>query len=330
MKEFCTSDLADTTRVIQSAQTIMITTHVNPDGDGIGSGLALQRGLRTLGKQVDFVAPSKLAGIYAFLPDFSQIAVVETEEEAAAQKSYDCIISCDCGDLKRLGSIASWPRTQLINLDHHASNDRFGDVNIVDEQAECTGVVVEHLLTKLGVELDKDMATGLYAAVVFDTGRFMHSNTTAHTLKWTAKLLEKGINAAEINRAMTYTKSLKDLEIQALGLQHIQVDEEESRLAGISLSAEDITTVGEPDDWGDLVEIPRSLAGNQVAYLLREQPCQQQVRCSLRSNPPYEVGPVASQLGGGGHLQAAGCTIDGDLNTAQQLLLPLLRAAAQR
>jgi phosphoesterase RecJ-like protein len=312
-------------RAIADAASIIITTHINPDGDGVGAGLALVHACKRMGKQVRFCCPSKVVSTYAFLPGYGRISAVEDERAAAKTKRADLIISCDAGDLERLGTVAQVKRTTLINLDHHVTNTRFGDINVVDVDAESTGVVVEKLLRRMKVPLDRVLAECLYTTIVFDTGRFMHSNTTAHTFRWTARLLETGIDAAAINRALSYTKKPHDLLIQKMGIENLRVDGQDPRIAGIVLSAAAISAVGEPEDWGDLVEIPRSLAGNQIAYLLREAKDRKSVRCSMRSNPPYEVGPVAQALGGGGHRQAAGCTFIGDLETAEREILPRLR-----
>ncbi len=313
-------------QALRDAATITVTTHLNPDGDGIGAGLALVIALERLGKRVRFICPSRVASIYAFLPGFARIEPVTDEAAAKAQAPAEVVISCDCGDRKRLGAVMAAPRTLLINLDHHATNDRFGDINLVDVVAESSGVVVSKLLIELGVAVDRAIAECLYTTIVFDTGRFMHSNTTAHTFRWTAALLETGIDAAEINRKLTYTRKPHDLAILRLGIEHLLVDDQEPRLAGIAIPAAAITAVGEPEDWGDLVEVPRSLAGNCVAYLLRESPDGKTVRCSLRSNPPWEVSPVAEAFGGGGHKQAAGCTFPGSLADAQRDVVARLRA----
>jgi len=313
---------------LNSARSITITTHINPDGDGIGAGLALLHALEGLGRQVRFICPSRVASLYNFLPGFERIEVIDTPEAAKALPPCEVMISADCGDRKRLGAVWDAPRTLLINLDHHATNDRFGDLNLVDEAAESSGVVVSRLLKSLGVPLDARLATCLYTTIVFDTGRFMHSNTTAHTFRWTAELLDTGIDAAAINRALTYTRSLKDLAILAMGLEHLIVDTEVPSLAGIALPSERIQVVGAPEDWGDLVEVPRTLHGNRIAYLAREQADRKSVRVSLRSNPPWEVSPVAERFGGGGHRQASGCTIPGNLSDCLRELIPLLRAQA--
>jgi phosphoesterase RecJ-like protein len=312
-------------KALAAASSVLITTHLNPDGDGIGAGLALLHALAGRGIPTRFICPSAVASLYAFLPGFAAIEVVADAAAAAAVARADVLISCDAGDLARLGEVAGVARGTLINLDHHASNTRFGDINLVDVRAESSGVVVEKLLRRLKVPLDARLATCLYATIVFDTGRFMHANTTAATFRWTARLLDTGIDAAAINRALTYTRSLHDLQILRLAIDRLRIDEADPRIAGIHLSAADIAAIRAPEDWGDLVEVPRSLAGNQIAFLLREAPDGRSVRVSLRSNPPIEVGGVAVELGGGGHLQAAGCTVPGSLAAVAMDLLPRLR-----
>ncbi|MBA3709478.1 MAG: DHH family phosphoesterase [Planctomycetes bacterium] len=293
---------------LSGATSIIITTHINPDGDGIGSGLALLLALDRPGRRVRFLCPSRVASLYAFLPRFAELTPVTDDAQAAEAEACEVMISCDAGDRERLGSVAKVRHTTLINLDHHVTNTRFGNINLVDETAESSGVVVEGLLRRLGVAVDRTIAECLYTTIVFDTGRFMHSNTTAHTFRWTADLLETGIDASEINRRLTYTRSPKDLAILKLGIECLAIDDD-PRLAGIVIPAASIAAVGEPEDWGDLVEIPRSLAGNRVAYLMRESKDGKSVRVSLRSNPPIEIGSVAQAFGGGGHAFAAGCTV---------------------
>ncbi len=312
-------------RAIAAATDIIVTTHLNPDGDGVGSCLALMHGLEGLGKRVRFCCPSKVAGIYAFLPGFERLQVVADEAAAKTVPGCDLMIACDAGDLKRLGAVAQVPHGKLINCDHHPTNDRFGHINVVDVDGESSGVVVDRVLRRLKVPLDRTIASCLYVTIVFDTGRFMHSNTTAHTFRWTARLLDAGIDAAAINRALTYTRTPHDLALQKLAIERLVVDEQVPAIAGMALTAEDIAAVGAPEDWGDLVEIPRSLAGNQIAYLMREAADKKTVRISMRSNPPVVVGPVAQAFGGGGHAQAAGCTFTGNLAEAQREVIPRLR-----
>ncbi len=312
-------------RAIADAADIVLTTHINSDADGIGTSLALAIALERLGKRVRFACPSKPAAIYAFLPRFGMAVTVEAEAAAKAMTPCDLLLSSDCGDRKRLGACATIPHGKLLNLDHHATNDRFGDLNLVDEHATCSGMVAAKLLDRLDVDLDREIADNLYATLVFDTGRFMHSNTNAAAFRFAARLAELGVDVSAINRALTYTRKPHDLAVTRLGLDRLRVDDHEPRLAGIALTREDIAGIGEPEDWGEMVEIPRSLAGNQIAYLLRESTDAKTTRMSLRSNPPFQVAPVAQAFGGGGHLQAAGATFPGSLADCLHEIIPRLR-----
>jgi phosphoesterase RecJ-like protein len=315
---------------LEAARSVLITTHIGPDGDGIGTGLALLLALERLGKTVRFVIPSKVVPIYQFLPGAGRIEVVDEPAAAAALPRADVVVSCDAGDKERLGAVWHCPRGQFINLDHHATNTRFGDLNLVDIDGESSGVVAHGLLAALGVAIDRDIAACLYTTIVYDTGRFMHSNTTPRCLRWTADLMETGIDAAEINRRLTYTKTAKDLAATSIALSHLKVDDAEPRLAGIMLDEATIAAAGDPDDWGDLVEWPRSLLGNQVAFVLKEKKQKDGtwvVKASLRANPPYAVGAVAQSFGGGGHVLAAGATIPGRMPEIAPQVLARLRAA---
>ena len=310
---------------IEGAGSIAITTHIGPDGDGVGAALALDRALRALGKRVTLRFPSVVAAHLDFLPGYDRIRALEDEAAARRAKPVDLLVSVDCGDLERLGAVRHLRRGALLNIDHHVSNDRFGDRNLVDAKAACTTMIIHRLLVRLDAAIDVPIAECLYTGLVFDTGRFMHSNTDAAVFRFAARLLGYGIDAAAINRKLTYTLSPQLLQAQRLGIERMEVDRSEPRVAGFGFSAADIAGLGEIDDWGELIEIPRSLRGVEVAWFLREQPDRKSVRCSLRSNPPYAVGPVAKTLGGGGHAQAAGCTVPGDLASVRRKLLPMLR-----
>jgi phosphoesterase RecJ-like protein len=313
-------------RLLTSSTDLVLTTHRNPDGDGLGAGCALALGLRRLGKRVRFIVPTPLVSTYRFLPGFADITLVADGSAAAAQTPTELLVSLDCGDRERLGACVAIAHGQLLNLDHHETNTRFGHQNLVDVRAESTGVMVWQLLRRLRVSIDRDLATCIYTTLTYDTGRFLHPNTTPRVHRIAAALMATGIDASLIERCLSYDRTPKDFAIQRLGLEHLAVDED-PRLAGIALAAADIAPLLPVEDWGDLVEFPRSLRGVEVAYLMRESADRATVRCSLRSNPPYAVGPVAERFGGGGHRQAAGCTFSGNLIEARREILPLLRAA---
>ncbi|MHC5068548.1 MAG: DHH family phosphoesterase [Planctomycetota bacterium] len=312
---------------LKTAETVAITTHINPDGDGVGAALALALALGRAGKQVDLRCPTPVTQQLAYLPGFADWQVLEDEAAAAALPAVDVLISVDCGDLKRLGAVAACPRATLINIDHHASNDDFGDLNLVDVGAACTTLVIERVLLALGVAVDAAIAECLYTGLVFDTGRFMHSNTGPEEFRFAARLADTGLDLAAVNRRLCYTLSPADLQARRLGIERLVVDEQDPRLAGIALTEADMKSIGDIDDWGELVELARSLSGVEVAYMMR-QPEVGVLRCSLRANPPFEVSPVAIHFGGGGHKQAAGCTVEStDFTGTLAELRTRLRAA---
>lgn len=318
--------VAAAARALNQARSIAITTHVNPDGDGIAAALALARALAGHGRRIELLAPSKPAATYDFLPGFARWRTLTDEKAAARRAPVDVLVSVDCTDRKRLGAVWQQRRGLLLNIDHHASNEGFGDLDLVAVEMACTCQLVAQVIRRLGVAIDRTIAECLYTGLVYDTGRFMHSNTGVAEFRFAAQLLGHGIDAAALNRKLAYTRSPHDLRVEALALAHLVVDTKEPRLAGIALPQAAIASVGEPDDWGDLIELPRSLRGVEVAYLARERP-NGEVRVSLRSNPPYAVAPVAARHEGGGHAQAAGCTITGGLPAAMKQLLPQLRGA---
>ena len=188
----------------------------------------------------------------------------------------------------RLGAVAKQRATTSVNIDHHASNESFADYNIVEPKTACTGMMIDKLFKALKYALNPVTAGALYAAVVYDTGRFMHSNTSPAVLRFAARLVDAGCDPSAINRAMTYTKTPHDLELTQVGIKNLIIDEQDQRLAGIALSKQTIKKIGAPEDWGDLVEIPRSLHGVEIAFLMRESE-DGSVRVSLRSNPPFVV-----------------------------------------
>ena len=328
---------------LAAADQVILTTHVGPDGDGIGTCLALRLGLEGLGKRVRLIFPGKIPATYRFLPGFDQIVGIKDDTAATAlvpeiaATAATVVLSCDAGDLRRLGQVQPIVAAvraaggKLINLDHHATNDRFGDINLVDVAGESSGVVADELLAAIHLRAGRTWQPGveaaacLYTTIIYDTGRFMHSNTTPRCLRWTAALMECGIDASAINRALTYTRTAQDMQVQRLALEHLAVDAETPGLAGITLRRAAIDTIGDPEDWGDLVELPRTLAGNQVAFVLRETK-DGKIRASLRSNPPLAISGVAMGFGGGGHAQAASFTAEGKLDDLLPLLLPKLRA----
>lgn len=321
-------------KILNEADNILITTHINPDGDGIGSGLALFLALEAKGKKVRFICPSPIDSTYEFLPGYSKITICEDIDKVKQLDTADIIISCDTDDINRLGVIGNISRNKFINIDHHNSNTYFGDINLVDEKASSTGVVVKNILDSMEVSINKEIAINIYTTIIYDTGRFMHSKTNSSVFRLTAELIDIGIDFAFINRKLTYNKTIQDLALQKLAIENLVQDKIDSRIAGITLTKEIVEKeVGTIDNMGDIREIPRSLESNEIAYTLYETLDKEgNVICklSLRSNPPYSILNTAKFFGGGGHKQAASCAvIKSSKDKVLEKLLPKLRNVLQ-
>lgn len=310
--------------------SVIITTHVNSDADGLGSGLALYHVLKQQGFSVRFLVDGTVSQTFSFLPGMQFIVSLKTEAEAQAQAQADTLLVVDTGEAKRIGVIEQVKRKETLIIDHHATKgEPFGIPLSVDAKASCTGKLVLALLDQWGIALDPTLANCLYAALCYDTGRFLHSNTGPEEFDLAARLVRAGADPAVIAANLAYNRSPQDLKLQSLALKHLKVDRNDPRLAGIQMPWKSIAKIGEPEDWGDLVLIPRSLRGVLVSYLLREVEREGKTVCriSLRSEPPVDIAQVAQALGGGGHRQAAGATFEGTLAQARRALIPRLRKA---
>lgn len=316
--------LSRAAELIAQATTITIIGHRRPDADAAGSVLGLALGLAGLDKSVRAAFPDPLPSLYDLLPGVAQAEVVSHPDMARQRPPVDLLVICDTASPELCGALWHCRRSQTLVIDHHYDNRRYGDHNLVQPQAPCTTLVVARLLARLQVPLDPAIASCLYAGLVYDTGRFLHSNTRPDAFRLAARLLAAGADAARISCRLTYTWTPLDLAWQQLALTRMVIDPQEPRLAGLAFNQADLARLGEPDDWSPVSDLPRRLAGIEVSYLLRE--CADgTLRLGLRSNPPFAVGPVARALGGGGHQQAAGATLRSGLAEALADLVPRLR-----
>ena len=190
---------------LKSAEKILILTHINPDGDAVGSCYAMKNALEKAGKQADIVLNSKLGE--EFYP-FEKSVLYEVP-----QKEYDLVLSIDCGDFKRLGNLGEYYKGETANVDHHYSNDGFGKYNYVDGGAAAAGEIVYDLINKMEIPFDKEIASGIYVALLTDTGGFMFSNTSPKTHRIIAKVMEYGIDFYGFNNLFIQEKTYKKLTI---------------------------------------------------------------------------------------------------------------------
>lgn len=303
-------DLAAVIAALRSGDRFLLTTHEGPDGDALGSLLGLHGILTQLGKDaVMFLAEKEfpLPVEYRFMP------LQEVFHDPPADLSDRTVVFLDCGNIDRMP--VDWLRdgNEILNIDHHHDNTRFGSINLVDEEAACTAEIVFEIAGELGAELTPEIATALYVGLVTDTGQFMYENTDARSHRIAAALIEAGVNVNE-----TYRRLYERVPTEKLRLVSRALDRVERRLGG-SLSLTYITTgdyeatgAGEALTEG-VVDFVRALEGTAVAAVIRDKPGSggPARKASLRSTDgTVDVSEIARKMGGGGHRRAAGFSTD--------------------
>ena len=302
---------------LRGAKRVALACHEKPDGDAVGSLLALSLVLRRLGAEtyptwsaasVEAVAP------YAWLPGKDHLVQVSD-----IPKDVPVFVAVDCGAAKRLGELEeiAFRAPCLINIDHHPGNDDFGHLNVVDPSASSTAELVASLAEALGVELDRDIATCLYVGVVTDTGRFQYTNSTPHTLRLAAALLEHGVPAPAIAQELFESAPFGFLKLVGRLLERATLFEDE-RFVYTWLQRADLEETGvTPQETDGLIDAVRSTRAADVAALFKQQ-LDGSYRVSLRSKGP-SVGVIARARGGGGHELAAGFTASDIEGTAEEI-----------
>jgi phosphoesterase RecJ-like protein len=312
--------------VLKAYDTFCVSTHISPEGDALGSAVALALGLRAAGKQAEVVIRDRVPPYLDFLPVQGVVA-----QHPALPRRYDVLAVVDCGDLERTGlfTAAPPPVTLVVNIDHHLTNRGFGGLNWIVPDATASGQMVYELIRAWGVPLSRDMALCLYTTLITETGSFRYSNTTPSTFRMAADLLDCGVDGAKVARALYDRNSPGRLRLLGEVLRGME-RHPGGKIAWVTLTQDLFKTTGtSPEDTEDMVNYPRSLNGVEVAVLFRElNPTQ--YKLSLRSQGRVNVAAVAEGFGGGGHRNAAGCVVTGDLPSVRARVLSALEAATAR
>ena len=289
-------------QALLKARSVALITHVNPDGDGLGSEAALGRALRSLGKTMALANSDPTPGQYAFLG---------LDAFGGDAHACDLAVALDCPVLERLGergraAFAAAGATAVI--DHHVPKEPFGGVAWIEEGSAATGEMIEALLPELGAVLTPEIATALYAALVNDTGCFRHSNADAFAFACAVRLLEAGADSRGVNRRLLEEKPLRQVLLQARALASLR-SLCGGKAALVSVSAADLAGFGATwEDTDGLSEALRAIEGVEVGAMLREEgPLA--AKLSLRSKFGFDANVFASAWGGGGHAKAAGATL---------------------
>jgi phosphoesterase RecJ-like protein len=298
----------------------MITSHIRPDGDGLGSGLALYWILRSLGKDADVVLRDRVPPGYEVLPGADAVVVQPDVEQL-----YDAAFVIECSDVERPG-LPSLKDQFVVNIDHHSTTVSFGDINWIDSTAAAVGEMIYNLSKALGVEVTKEIAECLYTALLTDTGSFHFSNTTERTLKIASELVRRGVEPARISQALYYSYPFSKIKLLGLVLSTIERDES-GRVAWVTMDREIMNEAGAAEEDSDGI-VNHALSIDEVeAVAFFKELTPGTYRVSLRSKGKYNVARVAEQFGGGGHRNAAGCRIEGDLESVKRRVIEGLQQA---
>ena len=309
---------------IRARRCFVVSSHARPDGDGIGSALALGQILRAMGKDADVVMHDGVPRIYQNLPFAERVIQADSVPagflETSAANGSVILLECDS---TRRALLEGLEKCFLINIDHHASGRNFAHINWIDSSVMATAELVFRLARRACVPVDRDIATCLYTALMTDTGSFMFEGTNEHTFTVARELVLAGADPAHCARPIYFGHSTAKLRLLGAALSNLH---REGPLAWIWVTQEQMMRLGaREEDCEGLVNYALSIADVQVAIFFREL-ADRRFRISLRSKGEVNVSTVAEYFGGGGHKCASGCSVDGPLAVAVSRLVDRLRA----
>ena len=312
--------LSQVVELIENKQKFGITTHIKPDGDGVGSSLGLCWLLNSLGKTAEVIVRGEVPPAYRDLPGAENIRDIEKIDN-----DYDAVFVIECSDLQRPG-IAGLENEFTVNIDHHATSEHFGTINWIDATASAVGEMIYNLCKAIGGRVTREIAECVYMALVTDTGSFHFSNTTDRTLKVASELVKAGAKPADISESVYNNYPWSRIELMRRVVATIQRDET-GRVAWMrqTLEMKESSKAVDGDNNG-FVNIP--LAAREVlASVYMREVGDDQYRVSLRSKGNINVARVAEKFGGGGHNNAAGLRVEGDWDAKEREIVEAVRNA---
>ncbi|MFH1368769.1 MAG: bifunctional oligoribonuclease/PAP phosphatase NrnA [Elusimicrobiota bacterium] len=312
--------LAKIKDAIGKSRTFFIAGHIKPDGDTVGTALALSSLLKRMGKKPEIYSREPVPGYFSFLNGIGRIKVAEK-----VCKEYDCAIILECANAERMGDIISMEQAAfVINIDHHAHYNNFGHINYIDPEASSSAQQVFNLFKYLGHGIKKDEAEALYVGLVTDTGKFQQTNTTTAAFDMASELVKSGVQPPVIYEKIYASKSYSALKLLGLALNTLNITP--SGLVSYveikhSMYHKSHSNVTETED---IINHTMMIPGTTVGMLFRETEAPGIIKVSFRSRSGFDVNKIAQHFGGGGHKNAAGCSVKGNLTTAKRAVLKYL------
>ena len=312
-------------------ETAVLTTHVNADGDGCGSEIALAAWLRALGTEAFIVNPTPVPQSLRFLvPEESWVVDATSAEAQELCDGADVAVVLDTGEVPRIGRVRPLiDGLPTVVIDHHPSGDRpIEGVSLRDSSASATGELVFDLIHRAGGPWPEIADLGMYVAILTDTGSFRFSNTTPTSLRIAAELVGRGVSPDETYRRIYGAVPRRRFHLLESSLALLEVDEE-AGVAWMTVPADRFDTLGAiADDLEGMVDYPRSVEGVEVGLLFRQIP-RKGIKVSFRSNSTVNVNALARQFGGGGHVRAAGALIEGPMDQVRENVIHATREAVE-
>jgi bifunctional oligoribonuclease and PAP phosphatase NrnA len=308
-------------RVLRQGERFLVCSHAQPDGDSVGSMLALRILLEQMGKRADLVTADRIPAHYRRLPG---IPAIHTMLRVHGPYDAAIVLECDSPQRTKLRGLESFYQ---INIDHHVSGREFADLNWIDHEAVSVGEMVYRMTRAAGVALTPAMASCLYTTVLTDSGGFCYGSVRESTFELARELVAAGADPIAIAQEVYFSAPASKLLLLGAALSRLN---REGRLAWLWVTHRDVMQSHATEDDSDgIVNYALGVEGVEAAVFLRELP-EGRIKLSLRSKGEVNVAAIAERLGGGGHENAAGCTLDGPLTEAlDQVLAPLRRAVAQ-
>ena len=315
--------LSQVVELIEAKSRFAITSHVRPDGDSLGSSLGLCWLLRALNKDVEVIMRDPVPHAYQQLPGAKDVRVTP-----AVDDHYDSVFVIECSDITRPGLI-DLEKQFVVNIDHHSTTALFGKINWIDSTASAVGEMIYNLCKATGVRVTKQIAECVYTALITDTGSFHYSNTTERTFKVASELMKTGLKPAKTAEAVFASYPWSRIQLMGAVLSTARRDST-GRVAFLRHSLEMQHSAEASDEDADgFVNYPLTVEEVEAVAMLKE--CEPGVyRTSLRSKGDVNVAKVAEKFGGGGHRNAAGCTLRGTWEEAEEKIIGLLQEAVDR
>jgi phosphoesterase RecJ-like protein len=316
------TDLQRIVDAIHARQRFVLSSHARPDGDAIGSQLAMAYALRALGKDVQVVNADPAPPPLQSFPGVKDIRIAD-----AVGGSFDAAIIMECGELARTG-VSGLDRSFVINIDHHPGNASYGQLNWFEPTAAACGEMVFDLVLALGVPLTPEIATHVYLAILTDTGSFHYSSISPRTFDICRQALEAGVDPVRVARSVYDSNNMGRLKLFGAVLSAMQIDAS-GRIAIVYLDHKMARDAGGTyEDTDGLINLPLTVKEIQAAIFFKENGADE-YRVSMRSKGDIDIGVVAKEYGGGGHKNAAGCTASGRIATLQRDFVDKVRQAIE-